>query len=74
MVFTFSEEAHAPQIKRDSKTDPDLGGAFAGAFLLADHLLFLAVQNSSIGDLVPCLLAWSGTTNNQSFHNKTELP
>ena len=24
-----------------------------------DKLLFLAVQNSSIGDLVPCLLAWS---------------
>ena len=29
---------------------------------------FLAVQNSSIGDLVP----WSGTTNNQSLHNITE--
>ena len=33
---------------------------------------FLAVQNSSIGDLVPCLLAWSDTTNNQSLHNTTE--
>ena len=29
---------------------------------------FLAVQNSSIGYLVP----WSGTTNNQSLHNTTE--
>ena len=31
---------------------------------------FLAVQNSSIGDLVPC----SGTTNNQSLHNTKEWP
>ena len=30
LVSTFAEEPHAPQIKRDSKTDPDLGGAFAG--------------------------------------------
>ena len=38
--------------------------------------LFLAVQNSSIGDLVPCLLGLlvglSGTANNQSLHNTTE--
>ena len=33
---------------------------------------FLAVQNSSIGDLVPWLLALSDTTNNQSLHNTTE--
>jgi len=35
---------------------------------------FLAVQNSSIGDLVPCLVGWSVTTNNQSLHNITEWP
>ena len=37
---------------------------------------FLAVQNSSIGDLVPWLVGWlvgwSVTTNNQSLHNTTE--
>ena len=33
-------------------------------------VVFLAVQNSSIGYLVPC----SGTTNNQSLHNTTEWP
>ena len=36
----------------------------------------LAVQNSSIGDLVPWLVGWSVcssvTTNNQSLHNTTE--
>ena len=31
-------------------------------------ILYLAVQNSSIGDLVPSL----GTTNNQSLHSTTE--
>ena len=35
---------------------------------------FLAVQNSSIGDLVPCLVPWSGTTNNQRVHNSPEWP
>ena len=35
---------------------------------------FLAVQNSSIGDLVPCSLGPLGTTNNQSLHNTTEWP
>ena len=34
--------------------------------------VFLAVQNSSIGDLVPWLVGWSGTTNNQRVHNTTE--
>ena len=33
---------------------------------------FLAVHNSSIGLIVPCLLAWSDQTNNQSLHNTTE--
>ena len=33
---------------------------------------FLAVQNSSKGDLVPWLVAPSGTTGNQSLHNTTE--
>ena len=37
-------------------------------------LKFLVVQNSSIGDLVPCLLGWSSTTNNQRVHNTTEWP
>ena len=32
-------------------------------------LVFLAVQNSSIGDLVPWFLAWA---NNQSLHNIEE--
>ena len=36
--------------------------------------LFLAVQNSSIGDLVPWLVRWLGTTNNQRVHNSTEWP
>ena len=40
--------------------------------------MFLAVQNSSWGDLVrlsvPWLVGWSGTTNNQSLHNTTEGP
>ena len=35
---------------------------------------FLAVQNSSIGDLVPWLVGWSGTTNNQRVQNTTEWP
>ena len=35
-------------------------------------LWFLAVQNSSIGDLVPWSVCLSGTTNNQSLHNTTE--
>ena len=34
---------------------------------------FLAVQNSSIGDLVPWLLALSGATNNQSLRSTTDL-
>ena len=34
MMIEPPEEPHAPQIKRDSKTDPDLGGAFAGALLM----------------------------------------
>ena len=34
----------------------------------------LAVQNSSIGDLVRLSVPWLGTTNNQSLHNITELP
>ena len=34
--------------------------------------LFLAVQNSSIGLIVPWLVGLSGTTNNQSLHNTTE--
>ena len=34
--------------------------------------IFLAVQNSSIGDLVPWSVCLSGTTNNQSLHNTTE--
>ena len=33
---------------------------------------FLAVHNSSIGDLVPCLVGPLGTTNNQSLQNTTE--
>ena len=36
--------------------------------------LFLAVQNSSIGDLVRLLLGPLGTTNNKSLHNTTEWP
>ena len=36
--------------------------------------LFLAVHNSSIGDLVPCSVCLSVTTNNQSLHNTTEWP
>ena len=43
--------------------------------LLSDHkiyIIFLAVQNSSISDLVPCLVGLSGTTNKQSLHNITE--
>ena len=39
-------------------------------------MFFLAVQNSSIGDLVPCLVCLSVTTNivsnNQSLHNTKE--
>ena len=36
---------------------------------------YLAVQNSSIGDLVCLSLAWSvGQTNNQSLHNTIEWP
>ena len=35
-------------------------------------IFFLALQNSSIGDLVPCLVPWSDPTNNQSLHNTTE--
>ena len=35
---------------------------------------FLAVHNSSIGDLVCPLVGWLGTTNNQSLHNTTEWP
>ena len=38
------------------------------------HENFLAVQNTSIGDLVPWSLGWSVTTNNQSLHNTTEWP
>ena len=34
--------------------------------------LFLAVQNSSIGDLGRPLASWSGTTNNQSLHSTTD--
>ena len=34
--------------------------------------MFLAVQNSSIGDLVPWSVCWSGTTNNQGLQNITE--
>ena len=33
---------------------------------------FLAVQNSSIGDLVPWSVGWSDQTNDQSLHNITE--
>ena len=33
---------------------------------------FLAVQNSSIGDLVPWSVPCSDSTNNQTFHNTTE--
>ena len=36
--------------------------------------MFLAVQNSSIGDLVRPLVGPLGTTNNQSLHNATEWP
>ena len=43
----------------DSDDDDDDGDAL---------FIFLAVQNSSIGLIVP----WSGTTNNQSLHNTTE--
>ena len=39
---------------------------------ILSHVPFLAVHNSSIGDLVPWLVCWSGTTNNQSLHNTTE--
>ena len=35
---------------------------------------FLAVHNSSIGLIVPCLLGLSVTTNDQSLHNTTEWP
>ena len=35
---------------------------------------FLAVQNSSIGDLVCPLVRPLGTTNNQSLQNSTEWP
>ena len=35
---------------------------------------FLAVHNSSIGLIVPCLVGPSVTTNNQSLHNTTEWP
>ena len=38
-----------------------------------DHT-FLAVHNSSIGDLVPWSVGRSVTTNNQSLHNTTEWP
>ena len=38
----------------------------------SDRGIFLAVQNSSIGDLVCPLLGPSDTTNNQSLHNTTE--
>ena len=31
--------------------------------------MFLAVQNSSIGDLVPWLVGWSGITNNQTLQS-----
>ena len=34
--------------------------------------VFLAVQNSSISDLVPCLVCLSDRTNNQSLHKPTE--
>ena len=34
--------------------------------------IFLAVQNSSIGDHVPCLVCMSAPTNNQTLHNTTE--
>ena len=55
-----------------------------GYVMLDEHWMFLAVQNSSIGDLVCPLVGWSGTTNNQtlqsdprdslveSLHNTTE--
>ena len=38
------------------------------------HMCFLAVQNSSIGDLLSLgsLVPGLGTTNNQSLHNTTE--
>ena len=36
--------------------------------------LFLAVQNSPIGDLVPWSIVLSDSTNNQSLHNTTEWP
>ena len=36
--------------------------------------IILAIQNSSIGDLVPCLLGRLGTTNNHSLLNNTEWP
>ena len=36
--------------------------------------LYLAVHNSSIGHLVPCLVGPSDQTNNQSLHNTTEWP
>ena len=36
------------------------------------HFMFLAVQNSSIGDLVCPLLGPSDTTNNQGLHTTTE--
>ena len=36
------------------------------------HIVYLAVQNSSIGDLVPWSVALSDTTNNQSLQNTTE--
>ena len=36
------------------------------------EIVFLMVQNSSIGDLVPWSVRQSGTSNNQSLHNITE--
>ena len=42
--------------------------------ILSLSLSLLAVQNSSIGDLVPWSDRWSGTTNHQSLHNTTEWP
>ena len=78
-LFIDMYEENRQGIYRTYLAGPNILGSIGSTLQtnsLSDYLdpdYFLAVQNSSIGDLVPCLLGRSvGNPYNQSLHNITE--
>ena len=46
------DEPHAPQIKRDDETRPDVGGAYAGPFNEAEELRLVCEVHGGEGELL----------------------